>query len=108
MVLEFEVHRCCNLQGVGRGQTISSETMAPLHAPHSYDAGPLEALPRLKEKHTALTSSNEEKGSEDDDLDDEDLVRFGEFVLATDNDSLISLSSHETICSLNPHTYFVV
>ena len=108
MVLEFEVHRCCNLQGLGRGQTISSETRAPLHAPHSFDPGPSEALPRLKEKHTALTSSDEEKGSEDNDIDDEDLVRFGEFVLATDNDSLILLSSHKTICSLNPQAYFVV
>ena len=56
----------------------------------------------------ALTSSDEEKGSEDEDVHNEDLVSFGEFVLATDNYSLISLSSHKTICSLNPHAYFVV
>ena len=93
---------------MGRGQTISSKTRAPLHAPHSSNLRPLEALPRLKEKHTALTSSDEEKGSEDDDIDDEDLGRFGEFVLAIDSDSLIFLSSHKTICSLNPHAYFVV
>ena len=62
----------------------------------------------MEEKHTALTNLDEEKGSEDEDVDDEDLVSFGEFVLATDNDSLISLSSHETTCSLNPVAYFVV
>ena len=71
------------MQGVKRSQTISSETSAPLHAPHSRGPGP----------------SDEEKGSEEEHIDDLDLVSFGEFVFATDNDTLISLSSQRTICS---------
>ena len=62
----------------------------------------------MKEKLTDLTNSDEEKASEDEDVDDEDLVGFDEFILASQGDALISLTSHETICFLKPTAFLVV
>ena len=99
MVLDFELHKICNPQTVEHIQTISSETTGCPPAPHNYDAGALDALPGVMEKQTALTSSDEEKANDDEDVDDEDLVSFDEFVFASQEDALISLRSDETICS---------
>ena len=70
-------------QNVGLEHTVSSETTAPPHTPQISDAGPSEVLTLVKETVSNVSDSNEKKASEDEDVQDEDLVNFDEVVLAT-------------------------
>ena len=81
-------------------ERLSSQTTAPPHAPGCYGPGPSEALTGAKEQLTGLTNLDEEKASDSDEVDDEDLVSFHEFSFASHGDSLVFLASHEKLCLL--------
>ena len=55
----------------------------PPHAPQIFDAGPSEVLTPVKETVSDVSDSDEKKASEDEDVQEEDLVNFDEIVLAT-------------------------
>ena len=57
--------------------------MAPPHAPQIFDARPSEVLTLVKETVSDVSDSDEKKASEDEDVQEEDLVNFDEIVLAT-------------------------
>ena len=56
--------------------------MAPPHAPQISDTGPSEVLTPVKEIVSDVSDSDEKKASEDEDVQEEDLVNFDEVVLA--------------------------
>ena len=70
-------------QNVGLGHIVSSETTAPPHTSQISDAGPSKVLTPVKETVSDVSDSNEKKASEDEDVQEEDLVNFDEVVLAT-------------------------
>ena len=70
-------------QNVGLGHTISSETTVPPYTPQISNVGPSKVLTPVKETVSDVSDSNEKKASEDEDVQEEDLVNFDEVVLAT-------------------------
>ena len=69
-------------QNIGREHIVSSKTTAPPHAPQVSDPRPSEVLTPVKETLSDVSNSNEEKASEDKDVDEEDLVSFEDVVSA--------------------------
>ena len=65
-------------QNVGLGHTVSSESTPPPHLPQISDPGPSEVLTPVKEALSGDSNSDEEKASEDEDVEEEDLVSLDE------------------------------
>ena len=71
--------------------------MARPHAPHSRDSGPSEVFEGANEQPIGLTSSDEEKAGDSDEVDDEDLVSCHEFAFAKEGDAVVVLTCHDIL-----------